>query len=418
MKKKGVELFLAVIVIAAIVISPRWLTAKTVKAKNITLTSSGIESVKTANGQFRISEYDKPHIKFIRDIAYDPYGKNLYYLHFGPYAKEWILTLAEVNGKVIDNIRLGAHKQGSIGLGKVCFDKNSIYIGADEMLFLIKRGTHSVSKVNFPEEKYGLEKDFVPDKNVSDHSFIDMVKAGKYIVITRNNSRGILLFNTNRARFEEWKLPEKFGSVNKVIKFDENDVFITNLYSGKGNYLIQDQFGKLNLKTGEFDIFQQPVQKLFVLKHKVWGVDLNGNLFVLDDELRHIKSYKPGVFIVSDVTPANGKIWFVGSDTKTIGGTPLVSNVNDDAPTDTITVIGLKTVKKVLFIGCFDPDTGIIEKSYLPVEKPARVIGVYGADLDKINSEFKSSVVLPSGIVGTDANGVFIFETKVMHIKG
>jgi len=416
--KKGVKLLFAVVVIAAIVISPRWFTAKTVKVKNITLASNEIESVKAVNRQFQISEYNRPSIEFTRDIAYDPYGKNLYYLHFSSDMKEWILTSTETNGKVIDNINLGIHKQGSIGLGKVCFDKNGLYIGVDEMLILIKRGTHSVKKISFPKEKYSLEKKFVPNRNVNDHSFIDMVKVGKYIVITRNNSRGILLFNTNRARFEEWKLPEKFGSVNKVIKFDENNVFITNLYSGKGNYLLQDQFGKLNLRTGEFDIFSQPVQKLFVLKNKVWGVDFSGNLFVLDNELKHIKSYKPGIFIISDVVPANGKIWFVGSDTKTIGGTPLVSNVSDNAPTDTITVIGLKTVKKVLFIGCFDPDTGIIEKSYLPVGKPTRVIGVYGADLDKINSEFKSSIVLPSGIVGTDTDGVFIFETIVMHIKG
>jgi hypothetical protein len=194
---------------------------------------------------------------------------------------------------------------------------------------------------------------------------------------------------------------------------------VTNFYSGKGGYLIQDQFGKLNLATREFDVFSQPVQKLFVVENSVWGVDIKGNLFVLDNELKHIKIYNFGVFIVSGAVPSNGKIWFVGSDVNSIDGKPLLSTVSDDPPTDALEVINLKTDKQILFIGYFDPIKEDLEKSYLPISKPRPVIGIHSPDinLDKINSEFKSSITIPTGIIDAETHGVFLFVDKVLQIN-
>jgi len=94
---------------------------------------------------------------------------------------------------------------------------------------------------------------------------------------------------------------------------------------------------------------------LFVLNESVWGVDLDGNLFTLDENLNQIKTYNLGVFITCGIIPSNGKIWFVGSDVNSINGEPLVSEIDDNPPMDTTEVINLKTDKQIFFVGYFDP---------------------------------------------------------------
>jgi len=417
--KNIVKLFIVIIVAFAIIISPVWLKTRTLKIRNATLDVSNIETVKAINSQFKMAEVNKPNIPLTRGVFYDPYGDYLNYLHFNNDQQSWVLTITSLDGRIVRTIDLGAHKSSSSGRGKICFDKNTIYVGVDEMIIFIRRKDYSVERIQLSPRKYDIKSDLIPNRDTSDSSIIDIEKVGKYIAISRNNANGILLFDVDRRKFDEWKLPEEFGSVNKIIKFSEDILFVTNFYSGKGSYLIQDQFGKLNLATREFDIFSQPVQKLFVVENSVWGVDIKGNLFVLDNELKHIKTYNLGVFIVSGVVHSNGKIWFVGSDVDSIDGKPLLSTVSDDPPTDAVEVINLKTDKQILFIGCFDPTKEDLEKSYLPISKPRPVIGIHSPDinLDKINGEFKSSITIPTGIIDAETHGVFLFADKVFQIN-
>jgi len=417
--KNIVKLFIVIIVAFAIIISPMWLKTRTLKIRNATLDVSNIETVKAINSQFKMAEVNKPNIPLTRGVFYDPYGDYLNYLHFNNDQQSWVLTITSLDGRIVRTIDLGAHKSSSSGRGKICFDKNTIYVGVDEMIIFIRRKDYSVERIQLSPRKYDIKSDLIPNRDTSDSSIIDIEKVGKYIAISRNNANGILLFDVDRRKFDEWKLPEEFGSVNKIIKFSEDILFVTNFYSGKGSYLIQDQFGKLNLAMREFDIFSQPVQKLFVVENSVWGVDIKGNLFVLDNELKHIKTYNLGVFIVSGVVHSNGKIWFVGSDVDSIDGKPLLSTVSDDPPTDAVEVINLKTDKQILFIGCFDPTKEDLEKSYLPISKPRPVIGIHSPDinLDKINGEFKSSITIPTGIIDAETHGVFLFADKVFQIN-
>lgn len=416
--KNIIKVFVVVIVTFTIIIYPIWLKTRTLKIRNTTLDVSNIETVKAINSQFKMTEVNKPNIPLIRGIFYDPYSGYLNYLHFNTDEKSWILTITSLDGRIVRTIDLGPHKSSYTGLGKICFDKDTIYIGIDEILIFVRRNDHSLERIQIPQRKYTIKSDLKPNKDTSDSSIIDIEKVGKYIAISRNNANGILLFDVVRKKFDEWKLPEAFGSVNKLVKFSKDILFVTNFYSGKGGYLIQDQFGKLNLATREFDIFSQPVQKLFAMRNSIWGVDIEGNLFTLDTNLKHIKRYNLGVFVISQIIPSNGKIWFVGSDVDSINGEPLVSSIDDNPPMGVIEVINLETDKPIFFIGCFDPIKGILEKSYLPVSEPRPVYGVpVGIDPDKINSKFKSSVVIPTSIIGVEEHGVLLFTNKAFQIN-
>ena len=414
--KSIIKIFIVIIVAIAIIVSPVLFKTKTLKVKNITLDVSNAETVKVIDGHFRIGKINGPHIQATRGIFYDPYDENINYIHFDINQKNWILTTTALDGKIVKNIDLAPRDVKSEGLSKAIFDKNDIYVGADETIFIIKKSDYSIDRIKLPPRKYVIDSNLVPNKDVSKGSIIDIEKVGKYIAISRNNENGILFLNLNNKKFEEWKLPEKFGSINKIVKFNDNIIFITNFYSGKGGYVIKDQFGKLNLTTKEFDIFPQPVQKLFVVKNSVWGVDMKGNLFTLDTNLKYVKKYNLGVFIISQIIPSNGKIWFVGSDVNSIDGKPLVSSIDDNPPMDAIKVIILKTDKPIFFIGCFDPEKGKIEKSYLPVSKPGPVYGIAGIDMNKINSKFKSSVTIPTGIIDAKTHGILLFAGKIFQI--
>ena len=412
------KLFIFIILIFIITISSFWFKGRTLKVKNINIISSNIETVKANINELKMIEVDKPDIPSIRGIFYNPYDNSLNYLHFDIDQKNWFLTITSPYGKIIKSISLISHNVNNEGFGKVIFDKDNIYIGIEDVLLMINKAEYSINKITLPPQKYTIDSKLLPSKDTNAGEVLDVEKVGNYIAISRDNANSVLLYNLVNKKYEEWKLPDKFGSVNKLIKFDDDTIFVTNFYSGKGGYLIQDQFGKLNLKTKKLNIFDKPVQKLFVLNESVWGVDLDGNLFTLDKDLREIKTYDLGVVITCGIIPSNGKIWFVGSDVDSINGEPLISKIDDNPPMDVTEIISLKIDKQIFFVGYFDPKDKEIRKSYLPLSKPGRVYGVYSPDLnlEDINKELKSSIIIPKGMVDVGINGVFLYSGIVSKI--
>jgi len=412
------KLFIFIILIFIIAISPFWFKGRVLKVKNINIISSNIEIVKANINEFKMVKVDKPDIPSIKGIFYNPYEDSLNYLHLDIDQKNWFLTITSPYGKIIKSICLISHNVNNEGYEKVIFDKDNIYIGIEDVLLIINKADYSINKITLPSQKYIIRSEFLPSKDTNTGEVLDIEKVGNYIAISRDNANSILLYNLDNKKFEEWKLPDKFGSINKLIKFDDDTIFITNFYSGKGEYLIQDQFAKLNLITKIFDIFDKPVQKLFVLDKNIYGVDLNGNLFTLDKDLREIKTYDLNVFITCGIIPSNEKIWFVGSDIDSINGEPLISEIDDNPPMDVTQILSLETDKQIFFVGYFDPKDGEIRKSYLPLSKPHPVYGVFSPDLnlEDINKELKSSIVIPKGMVDVGINGVFLFSGMVNKI--
>ena len=410
MKKTIIIMLASIAIIAVFLFSMNYTNLKPSRfmVTNIYLKEIGTETVKAVDTPFAMKKIPKLNEVGTIGIFYDTFGNNLNYL-IRKENGEIVLTVSSLDGKASKTIHISPEVKNK-EKGKVIFGEDKIYIGLGEHIYSIVRSSGLVEDIVLPKERFPCGEELLPSKEEADnHDIIDIANVGNLTAISRNNSYGVMLFNPLNKSFDEIKLPQEFGTVNKIIPFDDNTIFVTNFYSGKGGYLIKDQFAKLNLKTKTFYIFNQPVQKLFIYNRGIWGVDLNGKLFTLDDKLEQIKSYDFNTFIATDVVPSKDGIWFVGADIDPSDGLNIYSNVSDEPPSgNSFGVIQLPIKKQIFFVGCFKPEGHALLKSYLLLHDPTPVYGPNREAAEKVGEGLKSSVMIPSGIISLDKGGALV----------
>ena len=409
MKKTIIIILVSVALISVFLFSINYTNLKPSRfiVTNVGLKEMGTETVKAVDTPFAMKKIPKLNEVGTIGIFYDTLENNLNYL-IRKENGEIVLTVSSLGGKASKTIHISPEVKNK-EKGKVIFGEDKIYIGLGEHIYSIVRSSGLVEDIVLPKEKLPCSEELLPSKEeANNHDIIDIANVGHLVAISRNNSYGVMLFDPLKKSFDEIKLPQEFGTVNKIIPFDDSTIFITNFYSGKGGYLIKDQFAKLNLKTKTFYVFNQPVQKLFIYNGKIWGVDLNGKLFTLDDKLEQTKSYDFNTFVATDIVPSKDGIWFVGADTDP-SELNIYSNVSDEPPSgNSFGEIGLPIKKQIFFIGCFKPEDHALLKSYLPVYEPTHVYGGPPGAAEKVEKLLKSRIVIPTGIISLDKGGVLV----------
>lgn len=173
-----------------------------------------------------------------------------------------------------------------------------IWVGFGNSIIRFDKNTENYTTYELPSVNYSIISDKIPKdplnpKSQPDYMLIDMALKGNEIWITRKFANSITKFLIDSNKFEEFKLPEKFG-VPENIYFDNlNNIWLTVNMSGEDYgadkpFVSNDKIGKYNITTMELKEYKYPIQHLAIdSEGNIWYNDLiNKSIVKLDPDER------------------------------------------------------------------------------------------------------------------------------------
>lgn len=379
-----------------------------VEAANYTVENRSLKSITVTKFQIKNVSLGIPNTDTIFDIYEDSATGFLSELGYNRNTNEYELFLSKSGTKSQIKVSLKKRSMDLIAGGKILSDSHNFYVGIENSLFVIDKTSLKVKRIDLPKEKFLIDRKLVPNKVFLKNNYIiDIALLKDEIAISRNCSTAILFYNMANGKFNEIKLPESFGSINKLLALkDKGILFVTNFYSGKKNFLIKNKFACYDLKTKKFLIFGLPVDYLFLYNDTVYGVSPTDGIIKLDKSLKKIEATNiTPLNVLTPFVPSKNGLWFVGTDAK------INYHPDDILPVNNTVYYYSDNIKKPIeYIGLYSPEDGTVKKHYMPLLKTNYDYGGFTTKTNKPNSKERKGFQLITEIVPGKNGSAILFK--------
>ena len=385
-------------------------------AQTVNFTEEEVPISKTSLTNFNVKDIsiNVPQANTIFDARKDPFSNYILQLGYDEASKTfklYFLKRTSAESKYIVPVKstvLKNRKMSLIAGGKILTDKDNIYVGIEDTLFIINRNTMTVKSVKLPPVRFKISDNLVPDEEfVQNNYIVDMAKLDNEIAISQNCATSILFYNIRTGKFRTVKLPESFGTVNHLLALqNRNILFITNFYSGDKNFTINNKFGYLNLKTNALNIFNLPVDYLFAINGTVYGMSPVKGLIKLDENFSKVE-FTPlsRLHILSPLVSSKGRLWFIGSDID------IKSLLDETLPANNTTIYySDKLTKPAEYIGLYSFKDRSLKKYYLPLISMGPAYGGYSVNTQKAPKKDLKGIELIKQIIPEENGSVILLK--------